>query len=73
MSADITPAGEATTAVQGYVAKALDALNDYRISEHDVFVNPTERRTSLLAAQDAISAALMVMDRTTWPNRTDDS
>jgi len=41
MSVEIAQAGDATTAVQGHVAKALEALNDYRINEHDIFVNPT--------------------------------
>jgi hypothetical protein len=69
MSAEFVQAADATTAVQGYVAKALEALNDYRISECDVFVDPNERRASLLAAQEAIAAALEVMQRTTWPSR----
>ena len=73
MSEETTLARDATTAVQGHVAKALDALNDYRISGHDVFVSPMERRASLRAAQDAIAAALRVMDETTWPGRGDDS
>jgi len=71
MSDEHIQAADATTAVQGHVAKAMEALNDYRISECDIFVNATERRASLLAAQEAIAAALTVMDRTTWPNRGD--
>lgn len=66
-------AEDATTAVQGHVANALDALNDYRIGEDDVFVNPIERRASLLVAQNAIAAALTVMDGTAWPRRDEDS
>ena len=50
MSEELDQAADATTAVQGHVAKALEALNDYRISERDVFINPAERRASLLAA-----------------------
>ena len=73
MSVELDQAADATTAVQGHVAKALEALNDYRISERDVFINPAARRASLLAAQEAIATALRVMDRTTWPSRGDDS
>jgi len=73
MSAEFDQAADATTAVQEYVAQALEALNDYRIDERDVFASPTERRASLLAAQTAIASALKVMDATTWPNRGDDS
>ena len=68
MSAEFIQAADATTAVQGYVATALDALNDYCIGERDVFVNPAERRASLQAAQDAVAAALRVMDGTIWPS-----
>ncbi len=69
MSAEFDQAADATTAVQGHVAKAIEALNDYCIGDCDVFVAPDERRASLLAAQVAIAAALEVMERTTWPSR----
>jgi hypothetical protein len=73
MSLELDQAADATTAVQSHVAKAMDALNDYRISEHDVFINPAERRASLQAAQEAIAAALKVMEKTNWPSHGDDS
>jgi hypothetical protein len=68
MSQELDQAADATSAVQGHVAKALAALNDYRIDERDVFIRPAERRASLLAAQEAIATALTVMERTTWPS-----
>lgn len=72
MSAKIDRAADATTTVQGHVATALDALNDYRIDDRDVFVSPAARRASLLAAQAAIAAALKVMDSTSWPGPGED-
>ncbi|HXP95921.1 MAG TPA: hypothetical protein VN809_04360 [Telmatospirillum sp.] len=66
MSVKSDLAADATSAVQGCVAKALDALNDYRIDEQEIFAIPTERRRSLMAAQEAIIDALNIMDATTW-------
>lgn len=73
MSAAIDQAAAATTTVQGHVATALDALNDYRIDERDVFASPAARRASLHTAQAALAAALKVMDATAWPGRGDDA
>jgi hypothetical protein len=74
MASKVQVAGRATDQVRARTDEAavLLALGEARaINALGVFMEPSARRATLLAAKQAIEAALGVMDATAWPTEAD--
>ncbi len=71
----IAEAAAATDAVQREVGRALERLNSgfngRIVNGYGVYSDPSRQRTDLRAALEALTAALAVIDRTSWPTPRD--
>jgi hypothetical protein len=74
MASKVQVAGRATDQVRARIeeAAALLADSDARVvNALGVLMQPQARRATLVAAKQAIEAALAIMDATTWPAAAD--
>jgi hypothetical protein len=74
MASKVQVAGRATDQIRARIGEAAALLADgdaRAINGLGVFMQPRNRRATLVAAQQAIDAALAVMDATAWPTDAD--
>jgi hypothetical protein len=74
MASKVQVAGRAALQVRARVEEAVALLGDgdaRAINSLGVFIQPQARRATLVAAREAIDAALAIMDATAWPADAD--